>query len=712
VDALNSIFSGNHTLIVSSTASGKTLCYTIPTIMALLEDRELNSLYLFPTKALAQDQLKGINELVSPDNKLKVLLRADTYDGDTPPHRRKNIRSTANVVITNPDMLHMGILPHHSMWASYFQNLKYVVIDEIHTYRGVFGSNVANLLKRLKRIANHYGSKPQFICASATIGNPKLHIQTLLDEDVDVIEDDGSPKGKRYVLLWQPPYIDKARNIKRSANVEAQRILTFFTREGVQTITFCRARVVAELIYRYAKEQLEATSKRLADSIKAYRGGYLPEERREIEQALFSGELLGVTSTNALELGIDVGSLDVSIIVGYPGTIASLWQQAGRAGRGINPSIVIFIPYEDPIDQFLIENPRYLFDVPFENAIIDPLNPYITLGHIKCASFELPLTIEELKVFGDYADKIVEIPAEEGKMKNLDDKWFWSSEEYPAADVNLRTGSQNTFNIIDTNSRDVIGTVDEESAYELVYPEAIYLHAGDTYFVRELDIEQKIAYVEKQDVDYYTQPQVETSIRLNETLEEKTFPGILGYGEVTASWSTVGFKKIRFYSMESIGWANLDLPIQKVETAGLYLSPGENILARVKEKNTNIYESLLGVKNALLSIIPLHSMCDPMDIGGVLDSSNLGVPAIFIYDKFPGGLGFSEKAFEDIQEVITATLDMVRSCPCEEGCPSCVGVITRGYGRHVDPDLSGGPLIPDKVGAILLLKLLKKEIED
>lgn len=711
VSALKSVFSGEHILIVSSTASGKTLCYSIPTLLALMEERPKNSLYIFPTKALAQDQLKGINELVECNETLRFQLRADTYDGDTPPHRRRNVRSTANVVITNPDMLHMGILPHHDMWAKFFSDLKYVVIDEVHTYRGVFGSNVANLIKRLKRIAGHYGVKPQFICASATIGNPKKLIEGLLDEDVVVIDDDGSPEGKRTVLLWQPPYIDRTRNIRRSANVEAQRILTFFTKEKIQSIIFCRARVVAELIYRYAREQLATTSTDLSKRIKAYRGGYLPEERREIEQALFYGELLGVTSTNALELGIDVGGLDVSVIVGYPGTIASMWQQAGRAGRGLTPSIVIFIPYQNPLDQFLVRNPQYLFDVPFEKAIIDPANPYIVLGHIQCAAMELPLSEDELDEFGEFADSIIDIPIEDEKIIHLDDKWYWSSEEYPAADVNLRTGSQNTYNILDVKTRDVIGTVDEESAYELVYPEAIYLHGGETYFVREMDIEQKIAYVEKQDVDYYTQPQVETSIKLNEILEEdEEFPGLLGFAKLKASWTTVGFKKIRFYSQESIGWANLDLPIQTLDTVGIYIAPSSEIVENTRQKAYNIYEALLGLKNAMLSIVPFHSMCDHFDIGGALDSSNLGAPSIFIYDKFPGGLGFSEKAYDDIESVLIATRDLVVNCPCDDGCPSCVGISTRGYGRHIDPDLSGGPLIPHKMGAVELVEVLMKEM--
>lgn len=709
VSAIEAVRRGENVLVVTGTASGKTLCYTVPTLEAVLDDADSCILYLFPTKALAQDQLKGINLMASADAGVSNLLAADTYDGDTPPNRRRAVRDRANVVISNPDMLHTAVLPHHTRWMRLFSNLKYVVIDEIHTYRGIFGSHMANLLRRLRRICDHYGSRPRFICSSATIANPQELAERLLGEQITTITEDGSPRGERHFLLWQPPFIDTARLARRSSNVEATDIFTNLVEQEVQTIVFTRARIVAELIYRYGREALKKISPRLASSIMPYRGGYLPEERRAIERKLFNGELLGVTSTNALELGIDIGGLDACIMVGYPGTIASMWQQAGRAGRRERASMVILVPYENPLDQFLVRHPEYLFGAEFERAIIDPQNVYILSSHLRCASYELPLVEADMELFAEPAGDIMPLLVESGEVAQLPEGYFWSSTDYPAAEVNLRTMADNTYNIIDIADEEVVGTVDVMSAYELLYPEAIYLHAGETYFVRSLDIEQKIAYVEGKEVDYYTQAQVETGIRITKRLEEKPkeeFPGRLGLAEVEAAWKTVGFKKIRFFSMESIGWAGLDLPKQELQTVSLYMTVPPQVLSKVSAGGANPYEGLVGIKNALMAIIPLHSMCDSMDIGGVVEGGNLGTPTIFIYDRYPGGLGFAERAYGNFDQILTAVAKLIRDCDCDEGCPSCVGLIRQRGARHYDPDLDGGPLIPHKELADRMLRMM------
>ncbi len=419
--------------------------------------------------------------------------------------------------MSNPDMLHQGILPYHSRWGSFFSDLKYVVVDEIHSYRGVFGSNVANVLRRLNRICRHYGSEPTYVMCSATIANPQELAGRLIGLPVELVECDGSPKGSKRFALWNPPFIDSAKMERRSSNEEAHDLLVALLRQGVQTIAFARTRVVAELLYRYTAETLEKYNPLLADSIRPYRAGYLPEERREIERRLFSGELLGVTSTNALELGIDVGSLDASVIVSYPGTIASLWQQAGRAGRGADGSLVVLVAYNDPLDQYLMQTPEFIFGRSPEHAVIDPENPYILAGHLRCAAFELPVREEEAEIFGEHTSAIAQILGDLGQMKQIDRAWYWSSTDYPAAQMSLRCASDGTYSIMDSkNQNRVLGTVDAISAPETVYPGGVYLHEGDTYLVRGLDLEARAAYVERQEVDYYTQAILDSSIRAGE----------------------------------------------------------------------------------------------------------------------------------------------------------------------------------------------------
>ncbi|HET6456781.1 MAG TPA: DEAD/DEAH box helicase [Armatimonadota bacterium] len=735
VSAIEAVCSGKNIVVVTSTASGKTLCYNLPVLKSLLKqggtptDRgrlegteKSTAFYLFPTKALAQDQLRGLRRYADLEPSLARVMRAGTYDGDTPPNTRRKLRDEASIILTNPDMLHQGILPYHTRWARFFSALKYVVIDEIHTYRGIFGSNVANVLRRLARICRHYGSNPQFICSSATIANPVDLAQRLTGVPMTLIENDGSPRGAKQFVLWNPPCIDVGSMERRSSNVEAQRLMVDLMEAGVRTVTFGRARIVAELMYKYVRDALRPP---LAEKVRAYRGGYLPEERREIERQLFTGELIGITSTNALELGIDIGGLDAAIIVGFPGTIASTWQQAGRAGRSVDESLVVFTAYNDPIDQYLMRHPTYFFGQSPENAIVDPENPYILAHHLRCAAFELPVKERDGHSFGGSMSGVAGALAESGDLKEIDDTFYWAKTDFPAADVNLRTISDNTFTIVDISGPPepntenptpspagrVIGQVDSISAPELVYPQAIYMHDAETYFVEELDMQNKVAYVRPANVDYYTQAILDASIRINgqmvngpsasKPLTINHQPStMLHLGAATVTWQTTGFKKIKFYSLDSIGYGKVDIPPQHLETMSFWTIPSAEVLSLVK----NPVEGLMGIRNLMVHVLPLFAMCDKMDIGGIVDSSNTGSPTIFIYDRYTGGLGFAEKGFEMADEVMRACLEMLEECECEAGCPSCVGVPILRPPIHTDPDIFGAFPIPDKAAALTMLR--------
>ena len=708
VKAVDAARSGKNVVVVSGTASGKTLCYNIPVIEELLEDPSTKALYLFPTKALAQDQLKGLVRLKELSPELAELVRPGTYDGDTTRHTRRKLRDEGNIILSNPDMLHAGILPYHPKWNRFFKDLRYVVIDEIHTYRGIFGSNVANVMRRLQRVCDHYGSSPRFICSSATIANPKELAEKLIGRPVEIVDNDGSPHGKKHFVLWNPPFLDQAKMERRSSNVEGHWLMAKLIAEGFQTIAFGRARVVAELLYKYAKDTLEHIKPEYARKIKAYRGGYLPEERRDIERQLFSGELMGVASTNALELGIDVGSLDAAVIVGFPGTIASTWQQAGRAGRASEESLAVLVGYNDPIDQYLMRHGEYFFRQSPENAIIDPENKYILSKHLRCAAFELPLTESDSECFGEMMEPIAELLEEFEELKEVDGRRYWSTTDFPAREVSLRTISDDTYAIVDVKKdNSVIGVVDGVSALELVYPEAIYLHEGETYFVRDLDLEQKIAYVEKQEVDYYTQPVLESSIRIQGEKTNKMWRGNRAFfGDATVTWLTAAFKKIKFYQLDSIGWCNLDLPAFHLNTAATWLIPDKGVMSELRTAGKNPVEGLVGIRNMAISVLPLFSMCDRRDIGGIVDSSNTGAPTMFLYDRYEGGLGFVETGYHVLDELLRGCLELVNECDCEDGCPSCVGLPILRPAIQQDPDAQGSWPIPDKESARLLLEAM------
>jgi DEAD/DEAH box helicase domain-containing protein len=704
---------GRNVAVVTGTASGKTLAYTLPVLERLLGRPGACALFLYPTKALAQDQLRGLLRLSELSAPIGGVLRTGTYDGDTPGATRRKLRDEGNVILTNPDMLHAGILPYHAKWSRLLGNLEFVVIDEIHAYRGIFGSNVANVVRRLRRVCRHYGAAPQFLLCSATIANPREHAEALIGAGVSLVDDDGSPRGAKKFVLWNPPFVDEARMDRRSSNVEAHRLFTELVKERVPTICFAKARVVAELIHRYTVDALTREKPELAKLVRPYRGGYLPKERREIEKALFQGELLGVASTNALELGIDVGGLDASIVVGFPSTIASLWQQSGRAGRGSDEAITFFVAYNDAIDQYLVRHPEYLFAQSPESAVIDPENPYILSSHLQCAAFELPLEARDADAFGRITVDLARILREAGRIRIVDGKSYWANTDFPARAVSLRHMSDDTYTIVEVSEdgdAKVLGTVDAISALELLYPEAVYLHEGETYVVRRLDLEGKCAHVERREVDYYTLSVVDQSVLLRTTRETSSWRGTaLGFGDVTVTWFTSFFKKIQFFSADSIGWGNLDLPAQHFDTTSTWITVPEEIRASLKRAGKNPVEGLAGVRNLLIGIVPLWAMCDRADLGGVVDSANLGAPTIFLYDRHPGGLGFVEHAFRRPDEIFEACRALVEECPCESGCPSCVGLPVLRPAQHQDPDVTGSWPIPDKDAARRILESLVGE---
>ncbi|MBM3317883.1 MAG: DEAD/DEAH box helicase [Candidatus Eisenbacteria bacterium] len=718
---------GEHFVVVTGTASGKTLCYQLPLLERWLAEPQATSLLLFPTKALAQDQLKSLAALQEAAAGTLPFL-AGTYDGDTPARQRAKLRDEAALILTNPDMLHSGILPNHARWARFFTSLRYVVCDEIHVYRGIFGSNVANVLRRLRRICRHYGSDPLFICSSATIANPRELAENLTGRPFRLVDDDGAPRGRKHFVLWNPRLISEATMDRRSSNLEARDLMASFVRSGHQTIAFVRARQVAEVLLRYAREELERDGGGVADRIRSYRGGYLPEERRAIERALFDGELSGVISTNALELGIDVGALDVALLVGYPGTIASTWQQAGRAGRTAAESLAVLVAHNTPIDQYLMRHPEYFFRQSPENAVIDPDNAHILLGHLRAAAYELPVTPDDEGLFGEYAPAILGILAEAGEVQGIKGRWYFSTSGYPAADISLRNASDQVFLIADTavspspgelpaalarrltRPGRIIGTLDEPSAFAQLHAQAIYLHEGQSYFVDHLDLSERVAYVHPVKLEYYTQSISDSRIRILATQAEQVWrTAESGFGDLAVSEKVYMFKKIRFETREALGFGPCDLPVQTLETEGCWVTPPPEALAEVVRYGRVPVEGLWGIANVLRDVVTLHAMCDVMDVGTTVDSRGTGLPSIFLYDRYPGGLGFAHKAFGLLDELFAGACEMIAGCPCEGGCPSCVGAPVLPHSAS-EPDGSGRGRIPDKEAALVLLHhLLQRE---
>lgn len=669
--AFRSVAAGRHVVTVTPTASGKTLCYNLPVLQTILQDESARALYIFPTKALAQDQVAELQELA---DLMEADIKTHTYDGDTPPTVRQVIRNAGHIVVTNPDMLHSAILPHHTKWVKLFENLRYVIIDELHAYRGVFGSHVANVIRRLKRICRFYGSRPQFLCASATIRNPKEHAERLIGEPVDLNDDNGAPSGEKHMIFYNPPVVNRQLGIRRSSVLESQKIAGLLLKDGIQTIVFARSRVRVEILLTYLQDLVKHQLG--SKTIRGYRGGYLPKQRREIERGLRSGEILGVVSTNALELGIDIGQLQACVLNGYPGSIASTWQQAGRAGRRHGSSVTFLLASSNPLDQFLIQNPDYFLGRPPEEARIHPDNLLILLDHVKCAAYELPF--EEGETFGgENLSDMLEFLTDEKVLHKAGNRWYWMEQGFPANHISLRSAAQENFVIIDvTDGHRVIGQVDRFSAPTLIHEEAIYIHEGVQYQVEKLDYPEKKAYVREVSVDYYTDANLATDLRvLHVDLERTGGPLVRQFGEVVVTAKPTIFKKIRLRTHENIGSGPIHLPEEELHTSGYWFSFSDEETA--KRSPHDMQMALLGLSNVLATLAPLHLMCDPFDIRVVPQVKDVHNkrPTIYFYDRYPGGIGLARRLFDLHDELIGEAQRLVRGCGCQSGCPACVGPI-------------------------------------
>ncbi|MFA4836327.1 MAG: DEAD/DEAH box helicase [Dehalococcoidia bacterium] len=671
--AVDGALSGKNVIVSTPSASGKTLCYNLPVLSSILEQKESRALYLFPTKALAQDQLRTLDDLTSAAGmKIKMV----TFDGDTPPNERAQIRRSAQIVLSNPDMVHFGILPNHRLWTGFLSQLKYVVVDEAHIYRGVFGSHVANVLRRLRRICARYGSNPQFISCSATIANPKEHAQNLTGLPFEAITEDGGPSGGREFIFWNPPLIDTAKSTRRSASSEATHLLTELMSAGIRSLAFARTRKLVELIYMYVRNQLAVRTPELAKLIEPYRAGYLAEDRREIERKLFHGKLLGVVATNALELGVDIGHLDATILTGYPGSIASTWQQAGRSGRRKGGSLSILIGSENPLDQYFMRHPDALFGKGFEHALIAPSNPHILKPHLLCAAWEFPLSDSDSKYFGDYFSKACQEMESEGLLRRQGKRLYPApSVVYPAQQVNIRSASSANYSLVDAHTGQMLETIESATAFFEIHPGAVYLHQGESYLITELNLVSHMAYARPSDGHYYTQTKDITELKIVKASGQKSIGKIKVYlGEVEVTTTVIGFKKKRVYTEEVLGEEPLDLPPQSFRTVAFWFDLPSGIEEKLAKKKLDFAGGLHAAEHAAISMLPLFALCDRNDIGGVSTPLHMdtGKAQIFIYDAHPGGVGIAEKGFELAKELWLQTLKLVSECPCEEGCPSCI----------------------------------------
>ncbi len=703
--AAEAVRQGKNLVIVTPTASGKTLCYNLPVLNAILENTDTRALYLFPTKALTQDQLAELHDLAT---RLDDAFGVFTYDGDTPGDARKAIRERGHVILTNPDMLHTGILPHHTKWLRLFENLRYIVLDELHTYRGVFGSHLTNVLRRLRRIAGFYGSEPQFICSSATIANPGELASQITESKVEVLDENGAPSAEKVFVFYNPPVVNRNLGIRRSYLNETTRVAKELLGRHLQTIVFTNSRLHTEVMLTYLQQAFPALPGG-EDPIRGYRGGYLPGERRAVERGLREGRIRGVVSTNALELGIDVGSLDAAVMAGYPGSIASTWQRAGRAGRRTGASCAVFVASSAPLDQFIVQPPDYFFGRSPEHAYVQPDNLEILVNHLKCAAFELPIAPEEK--FGSVdVPALCEQLADAGYLHESGGNWHWVQEAYPADTVSLRSVTSDNFVIIDTTGNEspeegtsgdpeVIGEVDFSSALTTVHPKAIYLHQGQQYHVENLDFDQRKAYVKRVSVEYFTDAIRYTQVRVLEIAEEEstTGPAMRVHGDVLVRSQVVGFKKIKFFTNENVGAGKLELPENEMHTTAFWITLDRSLVAALDYPLSDRQAGMFGLLRALESMATLLLMCDPRDLGtaigerppspGILpdwqDPAEIAAetntphdyfePNLYLYDAYPGGIGFSEPLFRVHDLLLRRTRELISSCPCERGCPSCVG---------------------------------------
>ncbi len=700
VQALEAVRRGENVVVAAGTAAGKTLCYVIPLAQTLAEDRQARALLLYPTKALAQDQLHKLTDFGAGS-----AFLAETYDGDTPPRRRGEIRRSAQVILTNPDMLHVAMLPNHPRWSEFFSHLRYVVVDEVHVYRGVFGSQMGNVLRRLRRICDHYGARPQFICSSATIGNPGELCETLVGQPFAVVDQDTAPRGARYWAFWNPPLVEPQLGLRRSPNREAADLIARLVRAGIRTLAFTLSRMQAEIVLRYTRERL-ADSPSLRERVAPYRGGYLPEERRLIERRLFSGELLAVVATSALELGVDIGGLDAVISIGYPGDLASLRQQAGRAGRARQESLAVLIAAGGGVDQYLMEHPEYVLQARHDRALCAPGNRFVLGGHLLCAAYELPLQPADAEYFGPEMESILAVLTECGLLDRRR-RWYWSEPgRYPAAELGLRGSGSRGFEIILDMPYRLIGTADENAALWLVHPGAVYLHQGETYVVQSLDLERKTALVSRQDVRYLTRAVSISEIRIAEQFQERALPqGAQAHlGEISVQSRIVGYRKLqatqRGRDEEDLEVEQeivpLELPENNFETVGLWLTAAGG-LEQLQAEGFDLLGSLHALEHALIGLMPLLVMCDPHDVGGVSSACHpdTGQATICLYDGYPGGVGLSEDAYDKAEALLEATAERIENCPCARGCPACVQSPSCGDDNE--------PL--DKAGAARLARL-------
>jgi DEAD/DEAH box helicase domain-containing protein len=706
--AAESVRAGQNVVVVTPTASGKTICYNLPVLNAVLENTDTRALYLFPTKALAQDQLAELHDLAQ---RLDDAFGVFTYDGDTPGDARSAIREKGHIVLTNPDMLHTGILPHHTRWQRLFENLRYIVLDELHTYRGVFGSHLCNVLRRLRRIAGFYGSTPQFICSSATIANPGDLASHLIEDKVQVLESNGAPSAEKVFVFYNPPVVNRYLGIRRSYIHETSRLAQEFLNRNLQTMVFANSRLQTEVLLTYL-QQAFPTSPGTPQTVRGYRGGYLPGERREIERGLREGRIRGVVSTNALELGIDVGSLDAVVMAGYPGTIASTWQRAGRAGRRSGSSCAVMVASSSPLDQYVARHPDYFFGRSPEHAYIQPDNLEVLVNHLKCAAFELPIHAQEK--FG-----AVDLPAlcdrlaEAGFLHHTGDHWHWTQEAYPADTVSLRSITSDNFIIVDiTGAPEVIGEVDFTSALTFVHPKAIYLHQGEQYHVERMDFDERKAYVKRVDVDYYTDAIRYTQVRVLEVADQARIMQQVDkgadlhaarvHGDVLVRSQVVGFKKIKFFTHENIGDGKLELPENEMHTTACWTTLDRALVESLPYTISERQDGMRGLLHAMHSVATLLLMCDRRDLGTAIGERppSPGVapgadgwepppdlaeirngepdkeffePNLYLYDAYPGGIGFSEPLFRAHALLLRKTRELIASCDCEKGCPSCVG---------------------------------------
>ena len=677
-DAFEEARAGHDCVIVTPTASGKTLCFNLPVLDTLMREPGARALYLFPTKALAEDQLHEFNSIVE---EMRSEIRAFTYDGDTPQDARKAVRARANVVFTNPDMLHTGILPHHTKWARAFENLKFIVIDELHYYRGVYGSHFANVLRRLLRICEFYGSKPQFICCSATIANPKELAEVLTGREFSLVERNGAPSGEKYFVFYNPPVVNRQLGIRRSYINETRRIALEFIDRKQQTLVFANNRLAMEVLVTYLKDACD-NGRIPSERVRGYRGGYLPRERREIEQRLRAGDTRAVVATNALELGIDIGSLDAVVMAGYPGTIASTWQRAGRAGRRMTPSAAVLVASSAPLDQYIVEHPEYFFDRSPEHAHVNPDNLEILLNHLKCAAFELP--IQDGERFGPHdVRELCEFLSESGFLHHSAGAFHWTSDTYPADAISLRSVSSDNFVVVDiTGEPRVIADVSYTTALTTLHEKAIYLHEAKQFHVERFDYKERKAYVRRVDCDYYTDAIDYTQVKILNEAETSPLGGLRSAnGNVRVNRQIVGFKKIKFYTLENVGSGKLQMPEQEMHTTSFWINfPAEMLAGLMDYSSEEKQNGLHGLGNALRTVAALLLMCDPHDLGiAVTEESVSSVanwsPNLYLYDSYPGGVGLSSPLYRAADKLTRETRGLIQACTCEAGCPSCVGPV-------------------------------------